>query len=456
MFEKYDRNKKIILLGGDLILIIFAIYLAVFLRISPHINILDKYTGATTFSILVYLFSFYMFGFYNLNLRFKSTWYLVMFLVTIIVSTLIIAMGFYSFPSWKFGRGIFLINMIFIAFFTYSWRLLFLIIFSAMKPKTIVILGAGHSGRTIYDVINKRNDFLVKCFLDDNIEKHNTQIGKHSVIGKSSLLPDMVKQGGIDVAVIAITHEKRSEFLKAVISAKINGVVIYSMPYLYEVLTGKLPVKHIKDSWMVYTPFQGMIRSAYNVRIKTLIDISLSCALLILSVPITIFTAIAIKLDSKGPILFRQKRVGANGEVYEILKFRSMVVNAEPNGALWADKDDIRVTRVGKIIRKMRIDEIPQMWNILIGDMSFIGPRPERPEFVESLTDEIPFYSLRHSVKPGVTGWAQINYQYCSSKEDALEKLRYDLFYIKNLSPLLDIHIIFKTIKVVLFGIGAR
>ena len=190
--------------------------------------------------------------------------------------------------------------------------------------------------------------------------------------------------------------------------------------------------------------------------IKGIIDSCLSLLSLLISVPIIIATAIAIKLDSNGPILYRQKRVGHNGKIFELIKFRSMSVDAEKDGAEWAQENDKRVTRVGKFIRRWRIDEIPQMWNVLKGEMSFIGPRPERLEFVEILQRETPSYALRHSVRPGITGWAQVNYPYGASKEDALEKLQYDLFYIKNLSIFLDMHILLKTIKIVLFGKGAR
>ena len=182
----------------------------------------------------------------------------------------------------------------------------------------------------------------------------------------------------------------------------------------------------------------------------------LSLVCLLISAPIMIATAIAIKIDSKGPILYRQKRVGHNGKIFELIKFRSMSVDAEKHGAEWAQENDKRVTRVGNFIRRWRVDEIPQMWNVLKGEMSFIGPRPERPEFVKILQRETPSYALRHSVRPGITGWAQVNYQYGASKEDALEKLQYDLFYIHNLTIFLDMHILIKTIKIVLFGKGAR
>ena len=235
-----------------------------------------------------------------------------------------------------------------------------------------------------------------------------------------------------------------------------KGVEVYDMPRLYERLTGRIPVTHLSDRWLLYTPFQGINRNLYTLHIKRLLDIGLSLILLVVSLPIAVITALLIRLDSPGPVLYRQSRVGMNGKVYELLKFRSMRVGAEADGAVWAQENDPRTTRVGSIIRKLRIDEIPQIWNVLKGDMSFIGPRPERPEFVDMLHEEVPYYSLRHSIKPGITGWAQINYPYGASKEDALEKLQYDLYYIKNLTFVLDLDIILRTIGVVLFGSGAR
>ena len=176
----------------------------------------------------------------------------------------------------------------------------------------------------------------------------------------------------------------------------------------------------------------------------------------VITLPIVILTAALIKLESKGPVFYKQKRVGHDGIIFSLVKFRSMIADAENNGAVWTQQDDSRVTRVGKIIRNFRIDEIPQIWNVLKGDMSFVGPRPERPEFVDFLQKDIPYYMLRHSVKPGITGWAQVNYQYGDSPDDAREKLQYDLYYVKNQSFILDLHIMLSTVQVILFGIGAR
>ncbi|MBW1703193.1 MAG: exopolysaccharide biosynthesis polyprenyl glycosylphosphotransferase [Deltaproteobacteria bacterium] len=189
---------------------------------------------------------------------------------------------------------------------------------------------------------------------------------------------------------------------------------------------------------------------------KRLIDLSISALIIIITLPLLAVTALAIRLDSPGPVFFKQQRVGKGGKVFSVWKFRSMYKDAEQNGAVWADKSDPRVTRVGRVIRFLRIDELPQLWNIFRGEMSLIGPRPERPEFVRELTASIPYYDIRHSVSPGITGWAQVNYPYGASVEDALHKLEYDVYYIKNMSLFLDFKIFIRTIGVVLFGQGAR
>jgi exopolysaccharide biosynthesis polyprenyl glycosylphosphotransferase len=223
----------------------------------------------------------------------------------------------------------------------------------------------------------------------------------------------------------------------------------------YEMLTGKLVVKSINPGWLIFS--EGFRKSRTRRFLKRSVDLILSFIGLIIFLPIVGIIAILIKLDSKGPVIFSQERVGQNRKIYRIHKFRSMISDAEKEcGPVWAGDDDSRITRVGKVIRKWRFDEIPQLWNVLKGDMSFVGPRPEREFFVEDLEKMIPYYRERHTVKPGVTGWAQVCYGYGASVDDAVEKLNYDLFYIKNLSFFMDLMIVLKTIKIVLFRKGAR
>jgi sugar transferase (PEP-CTERM system associated) len=234
-----------------------------------------------------------------------------------------------------------------------------------------------------------------------------------------------------------------------------SGVRVEDATTTYERLTGKILIDDLKPSWLIFS--DGFRASRLTRFVKRMLDLSCSIILAISTAPLMLLTAVAVKLDSAGPALYSQERVGENGRIFKIYKFRSMRSDAEKAGTpLWArDKDD-RITRVGRFIRTTRLDELPQLWNVMRGDMSFVGPRPERPFFVEQLAREIPFYLQRHAVKPGLTGWAQVKYQYGSSIEDAMEKLRYDLYYIKHLSVFFDLTIVLDTVKVILFGKGAK
>ena len=233
------------------------------------------------------------------------------------------------------------------------------------------------------------------------------------------------------------------------------GIGVNDCESFYELITGKLPVTELRHTWLVFAP--GFTRRRWSLAAKRLTDIVSGCALLLLTSPISLITAIAVKLDSPGPVFYQQDRVGLGGLVFRIFKFRSMYVDAEAKtGAIWAAQRDPRVTAVGRFIRRMRIDELPQLMNVIRGEMSLAGPRPERPEMVANLSRTIPLYSHRHSMRPGLTGWAQVCYPYGATVEDATEKLGYDLYYIKNWSLLLDLQIILQTMKVVLYGRGAR
>jgi exopolysaccharide biosynthesis polyprenyl glycosylphosphotransferase len=242
---------------------------------------------------------------------------------------------------------------------------------------------------------------------------------------------------------------------KDLVSVRAMGVPIEYCHSFYERLASKIAITDLPPEWIALS--EGFRRDRLILAAKRVIDVVVSFFGLILSIPLSIFTAVAIKAESRGPIFYRQERVGQNEGRFTLFKFRSMAQNAEDElGPVWAAENDPRVTRVGAVIRKLRIDEIPQMINVLKGEMSFVGPRPERPFFVESLKQRIPYYDLRHSVKPGITGWAQISYRYGDSEDDAIEKLQYDLYYIKHMSPIFDIQIIFESIKVIIFGSGAR
>lgn len=275
------------------------------------------------------------------------------------------------------------------------------------------------------------------------------------IIGDSSLIHKIAGEGKVERIIVAM-EERRGRFpTEELLKCRMEGISIEEGIAFYEQLTGKLLIERAYPSFLIFS--SGFIRSTYHHVVKGIMDFVLSLLGLLISLPIMALIPLAIKLDSSGPVFYQQKRVGKHGKPFMLLKFRSMKEDAEEEtGPVWAQEKDKRVTRIGRIIRKLRLDEIPQMINILRGEMSFAGPRPERLHFVEQLKDEIPFYDKRHMVKPGITGWAQIEYPYGASKKEALEKLEYDLFYIKNMSPFLDLTILFRTVKIALFGNGAR
>jgi len=242
--------------------------------------------------------------------------------------------------------------------------------------------------------------------------------------------------------------------IRELLQAKMSGVRVEDAATMYERLTGKILIDDIKPSWLIFS--DGFRASRATRAIKRVVDLALAAAGIALASPLILLTALGVRLESAGPVLYRQERVGENGRIFTLFKFRSMRADAEKGTPVWAKENDDRVTRVGRFIRLTRLDELPQLWNVLRGDMSFVGPRPERPFFVEQLAAVIPFYMERHAVKPGVTGWAQVKYRYGSSVQDAMEKLRYDLYYIKHLSIIFDLTIVMDTVKVIILGKGAK
>jgi len=269
------------------------------------------------------------------------------------------------------------------------------------------------------------------------------------------MIHEVASQGNVDRIIVALEERRGKLPTEELLKCRMEGISVEEGIAFYEHLTGKLLIERTYPSFLIFS--NGFSKSTYHRVAKALMDYVLSSVGLIISLPIIALVALAIKIDSCGPIFYRQERLGRNGKIFKLLKFRSMKNNAEEKtGPVWAQENDDRITRVGKIIRKLRLDEIPQMINVLRGEMSFVGPRPERPHFVEQLERKIPFYVKRFGVKPGITGWAQIEYPYGASQNDALEKLKYDLYYIKNMSIFSDLSIIFRTVRIVLFGRGAR
>ena len=334
------------------------------------------------------------------------------------------------------------------------WRWLYIVVFTAPQfRRKALIVGAGWAGRTIAQAIhdNLSVDYEIVGFIDDDPRKQGQTIEGIPVLGNHSKLVALAEKMGISEIILAITRNMRGSMLQAIMDCNERGVQITPMPILYEQMTGRMAVEHVGDNWLVVLPIDGVSAFSPFMLLKRLADVIVSLiglAFLLAALP---FVALAIYLESPGPIFYSQERVGRAGRTFRLIKLRSMIPDAEQDGQpRWAEENDERVTRVGRFLRCTKLDELPQCLNVLRGEMSLIGPRPERPEFVAELQKRIPFYRSRLAVRPGLTGWAQINYHYGSSVEDALVKLQYDLYYIKHQSLYLDLLILLKTIGVVL------
>lgn len=324
------------------------------------------------------------------------------------------------------------------------------------RRRKILIMGTGPLARQLAREILKHREYglSVSGFVDDDPSLLGVSIVNPKVIGLTKDLRQVTSDNGINNVAVEILDRRGRLPVDDLLELKMQGIRVEEATSIYERITGKIAIENLKPSWMVFG--EGFEVSRSVAVQKQIISFCGSLFLLLLSLPLFPLIALLIKLDSRGPVFHRQQRVGENGTIFTIYKFRSMRQDAErETGAVWAKAGDKRITRVGKYLRRLRLDELPQLINVFKGDMSLVGPRPERPEFVKELSKTIPFYYLRHSVKPGVTGWAQINFRYGNSVEDTIEKLQYDLFYIKNVSLALDLLIILNTIKTVLVRQGS-
>jgi sugar transferase (PEP-CTERM system associated) len=320
--------------------------------------------------------------------------------------------------------------------------------------RRVLVLGDGARAQRLRALGEKSEaGFAIVGFLGMN--EGNPVVEEAIPRGAIHNLSRFVENLGVSEVVLALEERRNSLPLKDLLRIKTAGVHVNEFSSFLERETGRVDLDTLNPSWLIFSDgfSSGRILSSASKRV---FDVIASALLLVLTVPIIVLFAIIVKLDSKGPAFFRQTRVGLYGQDFNLIKLRSMRTDAEKDGAQFAQKDDPRVTRVGKFIRKVRIDELPQAWSVLKGEMSFVGPRPERPEFVASLEEQLPYYAERHMVKPGITGWAQINYPYGASTEDSRHKLEYDLYYAKNYTPFLDLLIILQTLRVVLWHEGAR
>lgn len=397
---------------------------------------------------------------YDLNVTDSIKELCIRLLQALGASAILLAVIYIIFPSLIIGRGIFGASIAIVVVFIVSWRIAYAqILKRGLFDQNIILLGSGKLSKDIISEIRGKRDcgYKIAAAVEEHTasNKYHDKKMKYICQDGYDALCEQAKNLNAKKIVVAIEEKRKGYPVNALLECRVAGINVLEGASFYEMLAGKLSVEQINPAWLIFS--DGFQKSKTRVVFKRFTDIVLSFAMLVVLSPILSLLSMLIKIDSPGPVFFSQERVGERGRVYRVHKFRSMCKDAEKKtGPVWAQTDDVRVTRIGKFIRKWRIDEIPQLWNVLKGEMSFVGPRPEREHFVKELEIKIPYYGERFTVKPGVTGWAQVCYPYGASVEDAKEKLNYDLFYIKNMSFLMDLMIIMRTVKTVIFGHGAR
>jgi exopolysaccharide biosynthesis polyprenyl glycosylphosphotransferase len=356
--------------------------------------------------------------------------------------------------SALYWRGVLPVGTAMFLVWAIVWRKIVATWMQSRIPGRWLVLGDGSLASCLWHEVGGKSGLGQLCFLREAGEDAGSRaVDMPAPEGSVSALPDFLKRSWNGV-ILATAQPPGDAILSELMRARLRGMRIYDLTDFYERFLFKLPIVNLRDSWVILAHGFDLLHHTIQLRAKRVIDVVLSFALMLVLSPLMIVTAIAIKLDSKGPVFYRQMRTGLNGVTFRLYKFRTMVEDAEECGARWTEKKDPRITRVGRFLRSTHIDELPQLRNVLLGEMSFIGPRPERPDFNDELEAAIPYYDLRHLVKPGITGWAQVLYPYGASVEDAREKLQYDLYYIKNYSVMLDLVILIRTLRVVLVGRG--
>jgi sugar transferase (PEP-CTERM system associated) len=367
-------------------------------------------------------------------------------------TSIILALLYAQFPDLIVARGVFVVTATIVSASLLGWRAAFRWAATQVGPRErLLLIGRSATANTFERELAERSHHGVEIV--GFVEAQPGAGSDARSLGAFEDLPAIVRAHAVDRVVVNLADARGKLPMEKLLEMKLQGVTFADLASVYEECTGKIALENLRPSWLIFS--NGFRKSAMVLIVKRAIEVTIAAVALVLCLPLLLVLAAAIVLTSPGPAVYSQLRVGQNGRVFRVYKLRSMRNDAErESGAVWSKPGDPRITRIGRILRRTRLDELPQLWNILIGNMSLVGPRPERPEFVQELAKQIPLYKLRHVVKPGLTGWAQVRYTYTASVEDTMEKLQHDLFYIKNLSLRLDLFIMFETVKTVVLHRG--
>jgi sugar transferase (PEP-CTERM system associated) len=453
LFNRYVSTRSLTIFAGELLLIFGSVALAALVQDTPDLaSNLWKVALVTAICQLCLYYN----DFYDLTLVHSNRELIVRLLQAAGAASIVLAALYFLRPQLMIGNGIFVSSLFVILIAILGWRLAVNQLIGSLKlEERVLFVGTGETARKVARQILDQHDFAYRIigFIDDDVSRLGERIVNPAIVGTPADIERLIVQHQVDRIVVGLSDRRGKLPVQELLRAKMAGVRVEDATTTYERVTGKILIDDLRPSWLIFS--DGFRVSRVMRLMKRTIDLTLSLIMLIFALPAMLVTALAIMIEDGRPVLYQQERVGENGRIFTLSKFRSMRKDAENGTPVWARDGDDRVTTVGRITRKTRLDELPQLWSVIRGDMSFVGPRPERPYFVEELSRDIPFYQQRHAVKPGITGWAQVKYRYGSSREDATEKLRYDLYYIKHLSIVFDLTIVFDTVKVVLFRKGA-
>jgi sugar transferase (PEP-CTERM system associated) len=457
------RARSLALAGCETALMIGAVVAATTLRFSwpeaKDILLNDNGIYKVLLIVAIAQVSLYYADLYDLRIASERRELYTRLIQALASTSFALAVLYFWAPSLMVGRGVFLIAAVLMITIVVSWRVLFEWLSGQVGPREKLLL-VGTSAAAVdlaRELHANRHELGVEIagFIDPDPAKVGAPLLNPGIVGTIDDIPAIVRAHKVDRVVVSLIDARGNLPMEKLLEMKLEGVAFDHLASVYEQYTGKIAVENLRPSWLIFS--DGFRKTRFLGTIKRAMDVACASIGLVLAAPLIALATVAIRLTSAGPVFYHQTRVGKNGHVFTVHKFRSMKMDAEATtGPVWASKDgDPRVTPVGTFLRRSRLDEVPQLWNVLKGDMSFVGPRPERPEFVAELTEQIRFYGQRHIVRPGLTGWAQVRYTYGASTEDALQKLQYDLYYIKNLSIALDLFIIFETVKTVVLRKGA-
>ncbi len=456
-FNKYYPVRKLIFFTGEGVLIFISLLSVDWWILGSGLFILDFWENCFRAFLVTSIFQLclYFFDQYDLSYDLSMVNSVTRLTQAFGVGCVILGIVYYTVPAMIISTRIFWVGYFVIFCSVFAWRTAYyLVLQKRLFVQNVVIIGTGTLATVIAREIEGIQDSVYR--IQGFVGTTEPAFNPHGAPVKSTIqdFEEMLAKHEVERIIVALDDSRGSTPIEDLLRCKMKGIIIEHGTSFYKRVAGKILVQRISPSWIIFS--DGFTLSRFQYRMKRLMDLLLSSFLLVVSLPVILITSLGIKLESKGPVFYMQERIGEDNKSFQVIKFRSMHIDAEKDGAVWAKENDDRVTKIGAIIRNIRVDEIPQLWNVLKGDMSLVGPRPERQVFIEELAKKIPFYSIHHELKPGLTGWAQVYYPYGASEDDALKKLEYDLYYMKNLSIALDLLVVFKTIKTVLFQKGSR